>query len=107
MGPVIEGVTEGVRHSLRPLFEGLPGVVLSSGKIIFADTVGAHGTPFIMVAVMPVHQPELGDVAELDVLGNLLRHQMAMVIDDGHVLGMLVIKLPGSLALKHEIFVDK
>jgi hypothetical protein len=32
---------------------------------------------------------------------------MAMVIDDGHVLRMLVIKLPGSLALKHEIFVDE
>ena len=107
MGPVVERVTESIRHGFSPLFEGLPGVVLSSGKIIFADTVGAHGTPFIMVAVMPVHQPELGDVAELDVLGNLLRHQMAMVIDDGHVLGMLVIKLPGSLALKHEIFVDK
>ena len=107
MGPVIEGIAEGVRHGLRPLLEGLPGAVLASSEIILAHSVGAHRTPFIMVAIMSVHQPELGDVAELDVLGDLLRHQMAMVIDDGHVLRMLVIKLPGSLALKHEIFIDE
>ena len=107
VGPVIEGVAKGIRHGLRPLLEGLPGAVLASGEIILAHSVGAHRTPFIMVAIVSVHQPELGDVAELDVLGNLLRHQMAMVIDDGHVLRMLVIKLPGSLALKHEIFIDE
>ena len=60
-----------------------------------------------MVPVVAVHQPELGDVAELYVLGNLLRHQVAVIVDYRHALGVLVIKLPGSLALKHEIIVDE
>ncbi len=60
-----------------------------------------------MVAVVTVHQPELGDVAELDVLGDLLRHEVAVIVDDGHLLGVLVVELPGGLRLEHEIGVDK
>ena len=56
---------------------------------------------------MAVHQPQLGYVAELYVLGNLLRHKMAMVINDGHVLGAAMVKLPGGVVGKQEIGVDE
>ena len=60
-----------------------------------------------MVAVMAVHQPELGNVTELDVLGNLLRYQVAVVVDDVHLFGVLVVEPARCLRLEHKVFVDK
>ena len=60
-----------------------------------------------MVAGMPVDDPQLGDVAELDVLGNLLRRKMAVIVDDGHHLRMGMIELPGGFRLEHEVIVDE
>ena len=105
--PVVQGVPHGVGNGLGPLLEGLPGAVLAAGEIVLGNAVAAHRTPFIMVAVVAVHQPQLGDVTELDVFRYLLRHQVAVVVDDGHTLGMLVVQLPGGLRLEHEIFVYK
>ena len=89
--PVVERVAHGVRNSLGPLLKGLPGRVLAAGEVILAHAVGTHGTPLIVVSVVTVHQPQLGNVTELDVFRNLLRHQVAVIVDDGHVLGMLVV----------------
>ena len=60
-----------------------------------------------MVAIMAVHQPQLGDVAELDVLGNLLRNEVAVIVYDGHVLGTAVVQLSRKVVGEHEIFVDE
>ena len=105
--PVVERVAHRVGHGLGPLLEGLPGAVLAAGQVVLGHAVGAHRTPLVVVAVVAVHQPELGDVAELDVLGDLLGHQVAVVVDDGHLLRMLVIELPRGGVGKHEIFVDE
>ena len=105
--PVIERVPHQVRHGLGPFLEGLPRTVLSPGQVILGNPVRPHRTPLVMVSVMAVDQPELGDVAELDVLSDLLRNKMAMVIDDRHLLSAAVVKLPRSLRGQHEILVDK
>ena len=107
VGPVIQGVTHCIGHRLSPLLEGLPGVVFASCEVILAHTVATHGAPFIVVAIVTVHQPQLCDVAELDVLGNLLGHKMAVVVDDVHFLRVLVVEFAGGLRLEHEIGVDK
>ncbi len=60
-----------------------------------------------MVAIVAVHQPELGNVAELNILCDLLGHEVAMVIYDGHTFGVPVIKLTGCAVGKHEVFIDK
>ena len=60
-----------------------------------------------MVAIVAVHQPELGNVPELDVLGYLLGHKMAVVVDDRHTLGVPVIEFTGCAVGKHEVFIYK
>ena len=60
-----------------------------------------------MVAIVSVHQPQLGDIPELDILGDLLGYQMAMIVDDGHRLCILVIKFLRRTALQHEVWVDE
>ena len=66
-------------------------------------TVSAHRAPFVMVAA----EPELGDVAEFVVVRNHLGDQMAVVVDDGELFSAFVVKLPGGIALEHEIVVDE
>ena len=105
--PVIQGVPHGIRNRFGPLPEGFPGVVFSTGDIVFINTVGTHRPPLVMVSVVSVHQPQLGDVPELDVFGNLLRNQVAVIVDDGHFFRVLVVKGAGGLRLEHEIWVDK
>ena len=105
--PVIQRVSHGIGNSLRPFLEGFPGGMLAAGEIVLGNAVRAHRTPLVVVSIVTVHKPELRDVAELDVLRDLLRHKVAMVIDDGHLLRVLVVKLPGGLRLEHEIRVDK
>ena len=60
-----------------------------------------------MVSIVAVHQPELRNVPELDVLRYLLRHQVAVIVNDGHLFRVLMIQFAGGLRLEHEIWVDK
>ena len=106
MGPVVKGITERVRYGLRPFLELLPGSMVA-GNVLLRHAVAAHRAPFVMVSVVTIHQRELGDVAELDVFGYMLRKEMAVVVDDGHALGTPVIELPRKVVREHEIFVDK
>ena len=107
MRPVIQRVPHRVWNGLRPLLEGFPSGVLAAGEVVLGNTVRPHRAPFVVVAVVAVHQPELGDVAELDVLGDLLRHEVAVVVDDGHFRRVLVVELAGGLRLEHEVVVDE
>jgi hypothetical protein len=52
-------------------------------------------------------QPDLSEVFEPDILRYLLRIQMTMVIDDGHLAGNLMVELLCCFGLKQEIAVKK
>ena len=103
---MVERVPHSVRNGLRPFFEGLPGALVA-GDVLLRNSVAAHCTPFVMVSVMSVDQPELGDVAELDVLGYLLRHQVAVVVYDWQAFRAAVEQLPGCPVGKHKVFVNE
>ncbi len=60
-----------------------------------------------MVACVPVHEPELCDVAELDVFRYLLRGEVAVVVDYGQPFGMLVVEVGRCRVAEHEIVVDE
>ena len=107
VGPVVQGVPHSIGNGLGPFLEGLPGAVLAAGEVILANAVGTHGTPLIVVSVVAVHQPELRDVTELDILRYLLRHQVAVIVNDGHLFRVLMVQFLGGLRLEHEIRVDK
>ena len=55
---------------------------------------------------MVASQPELGDVAELVVLGYHLGHQMAVIIYNWQFLSTFVIEFLSSAVAEHEVFVD-
>ena len=105
--PVVERVTHGVGNGLGPFLEGFPGGLGAAGEVFLGDAVCTHGSPLVVVSVVAIHKPELGDITELDVLCNLLGHQVAVIVDDGHVLCMLMIEFACSLCLQHEVFVDE
>ncbi len=107
MRPVVQRVPHGIGNGFSPFLEGFPGAVFSTGEVLFAYAIGPHRTPFIVVTIMPVHQPELGNVAELDVFGNLLRHQVAVIIDDGHFRCMGVIQRVRRITLQHKMIVNE
>ena len=56
-----------------------------------------------MVAV----EPDLCQVGEAVILGHLLRGQVAVVVDDGQVAGVIVVEPAGRLALEEEIVGDE
>lgn len=107
VGPVIERVAHRVLDGVRPFLEFLPGRGFAAGDVIFRDTVRPHRAPFVMVARLAVHQPELRDVAELDVFCYLLRREMAMIIDDRHLGRVPVIQLFSRTVGEHKIFADE
>ena len=97
VSPVVQGVTHGVRHGLGPFLEGFPSAVFAAGEVVLAYAVCTHCAPLVVVSVVAVHKPQLGDVTELDILCYLLRHKVAVVVDDGHLFRVLVVELLGSL----------
>ena len=67
------------------------------------DAIGAHGAPLIVVAL----QPGLGEVAELLVFGDPLRREMAVVVEDGLGLGVVVEEADGGGGFEEEVVVDE
>jgi len=49
-------------------------------------TVGAHGPPFVMIAM----EPNFCDIIENPVFGNILWREVTMIIDDGHISRIIV-----------------
>ena len=103
MGPMIQGITEGVRHCLRPLLKLLPIGGVVTRAIFLSNTVSAHGTPFVMIA----SQPQFSDASKLMVFGYHLRHQMTMIVDDGHLGRVIVKQILRGRGLQQEVFVHK
>ena len=95
---MVEWVAQGVGNGCRPLLKFFV-IGLASGAIVFRDAIGAHGPPFVVVAV----QPGLGQVVKAFVFGNLLRWQVVVVINDGHFMGILVVEQPRRLTLQQKI----
>ena len=93
VGPVVEGIAQGLRHGARPGQEFLFGGH-GAGAILFADAVGPHGAPLVVVAL----QPDLEKVLKTAVFGHFAGRQMAMVVQNRLPLGVFVVQpLRGSV----------
>jgi hypothetical protein len=100
--PMIQGIAERGRDRLGPFLELIP-VRRIAGAITFGHAVGAHRPPLVMVAV----KPSLREVFELVILGDLLRRQVAVVVDDRHVPSVLVVQRHRPVGLQQEILRDE
>ena len=79
MAPVIKWIPDCERQRLRPLLKFFP-VRGATGNIIFVNAIGTHLPPFIMIPT----QPYLRDILKLPILSDLLRIDMAVVVDNRH-----------------------
>lgn len=69
----------------------------------FLDAVGADLAPFIMVAA----EPDLGDIVKFAVFIDFLRVDVAVVVDDRHLLRIFVVQPSRGLRGKQKIFIYK
>ena len=102
--PVIHGVADGHFQGLGKLAQPLHrrGVL---GDVLLADAIGAHDPPLIVVAKvgavrLPATQPNLHDVVEAAVLVNFLGGNVAVIVHQGHGLGVVVEQMLGGLGLQ-------
>ena len=78
MGPMVERIAEAMGDGGSPGKEFVVGGGVTSAKG-FGDTVGAHGTPLVVIAF----EPDLEEVAELAIGGDVRGREMGMEIEDG------------------------
>ena len=102
--PVIQGVADGLRQGFRPALKGAVRVgIFCAGNIALGHTIAAHCAPLIVVAA----QPNLGNRVIAAVLGNLLRVNMAVIVDDGHFCRVFMIQLFRCFGFEQKVFVHK
>ena len=74
-----------------------------TGNERFRFAVLPHQPPLVMV----VAQPNLGDILRGAVLPNIFGTQVTMIIDNRHMLCVLMIQPLGRLIFKQEMFIHK
>lgn len=102
MSPMVEGIAETVRDRGSPGEEFVAGGSVT-GTERFRDTVGAHGAPFVVIAF----QPDLAEVAELAIGGDVGGGKMGMEIENGLESGKFVVEMASGGVVEEKIVVDK
>ena len=103
VSPVIERVTESIRHCFSPLLELLPVASISTCAEALIYTIGTHSTPLVVVAA----EPKFCNTLKLVIIGYHLRDEVAVIIDNWHFSRMIVEKILCSLRVEQEVFIHK
>ena len=102
VGPVVERIAQGVGDRAREgekFFVGL-GV---AGDQALVGTVGAHRPPFVVISL----QPDFEKIFKATIVGNVLRRQVIVVVEDRLWLGVFVVQPERGVGLQQEIVVDE
>ena len=99
---MIERIAQRMRHGARPGNE-LVVVGGAAGAELFADAVGAHRPPLVVIPF----QPDFKQVVEAAVGGHVCGRQVAMVIENRRLDRKRVVEALGRLAVEEKIFVDE
>ena len=97
VAPLHHRVSNGPGQGFGKLFELLPTGALPGDKILL-HTVPPHQPPLVVVS----SQPHLGQVVEPPVLPNLFGVNVAVVVRNGHPLGILVVEFLAGLRVQQE-----
>jgi hypothetical protein len=100
--PVVEGVAERVREGRHPGVELLAGRRVARAEAL-VDPVGPHRPPLVVVAA----DPDVRQVRELVVRGDLGLRDVAVVVVDRLALRVAVVELAGRVRLQEEVVVDE
>ena len=102
VAPVVQRVADQTRQDGGERAEFLTRVGISGDELL-RDAVPAHLAPLVVVAA----EPYLGDVVEPAVLGDLLRVDVAVVVDDGHLRRNIVVEMAGGRSRQQKICIHK
>ncbi len=103
MRPMIKRVSHAVRNSTCPFLKLFPIGGIPAGNERLVYTVGAHRTPFVVVAF----EPYSGKVLEFMVVCHIFRIEVTMIVYNGLVFSILMIQTLRNRCLEEEILVDK
>ena len=96
--PVIERVADEVRHGFGVGLEFFARAGVA-GDEVFGDAEGAQAAPFVVVAF----EPDGGKIGELAVRGDVSRRQVAVVVVDGLVFGVVVVEGARGVVVEEEV----
>ena len=102
MAPMVERIADQLGHDTAP---GAELIVIGgiAGDVFLRHTAGAHGAPFVMVAV----KPDLGDIGIALILSDLARGEMAVIVDDGQIFRIGMIKCFCCRIGQQKVITDK
>jgi len=100
--PVVKRVAKRMGHRPGKGKELLVGRRIAGTKF-FGDAVGAHGAPLVVVAC----QPNLRKVVKPPVLRDVGGGQVAVVIVNRLLLGVIVVEALGGVGVEEEVVVDE
>ena len=93
VSPVIERIAQRVRNRPSPGKEFLVRLCIARA-VAFRHAVGAHGAPLVVVAL----EPNLRKIAEAMIVGDLLRGEMAVIVENRLIRCVSAIKMASSLS---------
>ena len=102
MRPVIERIAQRMRHGRGPGLELGKRLGVASAEAL-GDSVGPHRAPFVVIAF----QPNLKEVSELAVFGDVARGEMIVVVEDRLRFSKVVIQSASGFGLQQKVFVDE
>ncbi len=106
MAPLEDGVAGRGLDGLHEL-EVLGIRIAVAGDVLLIGAVGAKQTPLVVIARAVVVEPDLGEVLEVLVLVDLLRIEVAVVVDDRHLLRMIVEEPLGPVRRQQKVIVQQ
>ena len=102
---MIERVTKGRWHGSRESQEFLVIAGVACDEV-FRNPIGAHRPPFVMISVAALSEPDLSQVFEAPIAGDVSRRDVAMIIEDGLCLSELEIQ-PFAGAVREQKILGK
>jgi len=99
---MVERIAERAGDRFRPFLE-LVAIAGIASAVPFIDSGRAHRPPLVMIA----GEPDLREIVEAVVACDLVRREMAVVVQDWHLAGVLVIEPHGGVAVEKEILGDQ
>jgi len=99
---MVERIAETVGNGGSPSEKFIVGGSVA-GAEGFGDTVGSHSAPLVVIAF----EPDLEEVAELAIGGDVRCGKMRMEIEDGERSGKFVVEMAGGGSVEEEVVVDE
>ncbi len=99
---MVERIAQRARHGAGVGEELVEGLGVASAKAL-VDSVGAHGAPFVVISA----EPDVVEIGKLPVGRDLVGRQVAMVVENGLLAGVVVVQPLRAIVVQQEVVGDE